>query len=67
MVLAESESFEPVPVADAESGQALVDNSFQNVRNVHRITLAEHKMVTRLRATTVSGYANGQIEEDFVV
>ncbi|EFX04894.1 hypothetical protein CMQ_5156 [Grosmannia clavigera kw1407] len=67
LVSAEPESIEPVPVADVESGQALVDNSFQNVRNVHRITLAEHKMVTRLRATTVSSYANGQMDEDFVV
>ena len=50
---------------DIDRGDEAV-SELDGVHNVHRISIAEHKVVHRLRATAVARFADGAIDQDFI-
>ncbi|EFX06578.1 hypothetical protein CMQ_6899 [Grosmannia clavigera kw1407] len=63
---AETEQAEQGVDCFADQGDDVAAEPASTVHHVHRISIAEHKAVHRLRAAAVARYARGTISEDFI-
>ena len=66
-VFLDSTALEAAIAQAAEAAESADEEVRRNARNVHRITVAEHKAAYRMRAAAVARYLNGAIDEDFMV